>query len=76
MQPRRSREWLGAEAEAAALQHHLTIGPHGGADWVRRLALDGPGRKTSEPEAHRSTDCLASASKVRKDKGPSFAVET
>lgn len=57
---RRPREWLGAEAEAAALQHHLTIGPHGGADWVRRLALDG--RKTSEPEARRSTDCLASAS--------------
>ncbi|KAE8743203.1 hypothetical protein FOCC_FOCC011183 [Frankliniella occidentalis] len=63
--PRRSREWLGTEAEAAALQHHLTIGPHGGADWVRRLALglDGPARKTSEPEARRSTDCLASASK-------------
>lgn len=64
-----SREWLGAEAEAAALQHHLTIGigphggAHGGADWVRRLALDGPARKTSEPEARRSTDCLTSVGK-------------
>lgn len=65
-QPRRPREWLGTERAEAEAQHHLTIGAHPGADWMRRLALDGPGRKTSEPaEARRSTDCLASVGKVQ-----------
>lgn len=47
--------------------HHLTIGSHPSADWMRRFALDKT-RKTSEPEvssksgegltSYRSTDCL------------------
>ncbi|XP_054289963.1 anoctamin-8-like isoform X2 [Macrosteles quadrilineatus] len=57
------REWLAADAEAA-LGHHVTIGPSGGVEWVRRLGLEGV-RKTSEPDmgcssvVHRSTDCIA-----------------
>ncbi|XP_039276146.1 anoctamin-8 [Nilaparvata lugens] len=47
--------------------HHLTIGPHGGVDWVRRLNSDGA-RKTSEPDmgssaVHRSTDCIVTQQK-------------
>lgn len=31
--------------------HHLTIGPHGGIEWVRRLGLEGSGgRKSSDSE--------------------------
>ncbi|KAG8288643.1 Anoctamin-8 [Homalodisca vitripennis] len=57
------REWLAADAEAA-LSHHVTIGPSGGVEWVRRLGLEGV-RKTSEPDmgganaVHRSSDCIA-----------------
>lgn len=54
--------------------HHLTIGPHGGIDWVRRLGLEtAGGRKSSDSEIsatasnsgdemalHRSTDCIVS----------------
>ncbi|KZC04885.1 Anoctamin-8 [Dufourea novaeangliae] len=77
---RRSREWPPGEPEASGgadhYSHHLTIGPHGGADWVRRLGLDHPGRKSSDSEIseagtvsgsgdellhlHRSTDCIVS----------------
>uniref|UniRef100_A0A1B6E559 Anoctamin n=1 Tax=Clastoptera arizonana TaxID=38151 RepID=A0A1B6E559_9HEMI len=49
--------------ENDSLSHHLTIGPHGGIDWARRLGLE-QSRKTSEPDmggavVHRSTDCIA-----------------
>ena len=34
------------------MEHHLTIGPSGGAEWARRL-------KVAEPSPiHRSTDCI------------------
>lgn len=63
---RLQHDWLISEDTTS---HHLTIGPHGGVDWVRRLALDKT-RKTSEPgvsgsgagqgglSSCRSTDCL------------------
>ncbi|XP_014486482.1 PREDICTED: anoctamin-8 isoform X3 [Dinoponera quadriceps] len=76
---RRSREWLSNEPEASGgtdqYSHHLTIGPHGGVDWVRRLGLEPGGRKSSDSEIsgatnmsgreeeltlHRSTDCIVS----------------
>lgn len=76
---RRSRDWLTSEHESSTgvdqYSHHLTIGPHGGVDWVRKLGLDGSGRKASDSEIggtgtgsssgdeltlHRSTDCIAS----------------
>ncbi|XP_076169594.1 anoctamin 8 white walker isoform X4 [Ptiloglossa arizonensis] len=77
---RRSREWLTSEPEASGgsdhYSHHLTIGPHGGVDWVRRLGLEAGGRKSSDselsgagtvsgsgdelPHLHRSTDCIVS----------------
>ncbi|XP_071868794.1 anoctamin 8 white walker isoform X7 [Bombus fervidus] len=76
---RRSREWLPTESEASGgtdhYSHHLTIGPHGGVDWVRRLGLEAGGRKSSDSEIsgagtvsgsgdeltlHRSTDCIVS----------------
>ncbi|CAK9797622.1 Ano8, partial [Anthophora quadrimaculata] len=75
---RRSREWLQTESEATGgadhYSHHLTIGPHGGVDWVRRLGLEAGGRKSSDSEIsgagvsgsgdeltlHRSTDCIVS----------------
>ncbi|XP_031826677.1 anoctamin 8 white walker isoform X2 [Nomia melanderi] len=76
---RRSREWLPNEQEASGgenYSHHLTIGPHGGVDWVRRLGLEPGGRKSSDSEIsgagsvngrtdklqhlHRSTDCIVS----------------
>ncbi|KAK1125392.1 hypothetical protein K0M31_005761 [Melipona bicolor] len=76
---RRSREWLQTETEASGgadhYSHHLTIGPHGGVDWVRRLGLEAGGRKSSDSEIsgagavsgsgdeltlHRSTDCIVS----------------
>lgn len=78
---RRSRDWLGNnEPEASGAHgdqysHHLTIGPHGGVDWVRRLGLEPGGRKSSDSEItgasavsgreeeltlHRSTDCIVS----------------
>ncbi|XP_033175268.1 anoctamin-8 isoform X8 [Bombus impatiens] len=76
---RRSREWLQTESEASGgtdhYSHHLTIGPHGGVDWVRRLGLEAGGRKSSDSEIsgagtvsgsgdeltlHRSTDCIVS----------------
>ncbi|XP_050481215.1 anoctamin-8-like isoform X7 [Bombus huntii] len=76
---RRSREWLQTEPEASGgtdhYSHHLTIGPHGGVDWVRRLGLEAGGRKSSDSEIsgagtvsgsgdeltlHRSTDCIVS----------------
>ncbi|XP_076622385.1 anoctamin 8 white walker isoform X3 [Colletes latitarsis] len=77
---RRSREWLTSEPEASGgadhYSHHLTIGPHGGVDWVRRLGLESGGRKSSDSEIsgagsvvgsgdeaihlHRSTDCIVS----------------
>ncbi|XP_034940351.1 anoctamin-8 isoform X2 [Chelonus insularis] len=76
---RRSRDWLTSERESSPgtdhYSHHLTIGPHGGIDWVRRLGLEGTGgRKSSDSEIsgipessvaedvalHRSTDCIVS----------------
>ncbi|KAK0093021.1 hypothetical protein PV326_000101 [Microctonus aethiopoides] len=77
---RRSRDWLTSEQESSSgadqYSHHLTIGPHGGIEWVRRLGLDGAGgRKSSDSEIssaqggggvaedialHRSTDCIVS----------------
>ncbi|XP_075216238.1 anoctamin 8 white walker [Lycorma delicatula] len=61
------REWPPPNNDA--LNHHLTIGPHGGIDWVRRLGLEGV-RKTSEPDmgaatsaVHRSTDCIVTQQK-------------
>ncbi|XP_046141730.1 anoctamin-8 isoform X4 [Osmia bicornis bicornis] len=76
---RRSREWLATEPEASGgsdhYSHHLTIGPHGGVDWVRRLGLEPGARKSSDSEIggsgtvsgsgdeltlHRSTDCIVS----------------
>ncbi|KAK2578147.1 hypothetical protein KPH14_001345 [Odynerus spinipes] len=75
----RSREWLINEPESSntgdQYSHHLTIGPHGGVDWVRRLGLEPGGRKSSDSEIsgvgsvtgateeltlHRSTDCIVS----------------
>ncbi|KAJ8678449.1 hypothetical protein QAD02_014236, partial [Eretmocerus hayati] len=73
---RRSRDWMTHEQESSGsgdYGHHLTIGPHGGVDWVRRLGLEGGGRKSSDSEIsgvgsgstsgdemalHRSTDCI------------------
>ncbi|XP_012276230.1 anoctamin-8 isoform X2 [Orussus abietinus] len=73
---RRSREWLTGEQFSPSgdnYSHHLTIGPHGGVDWVRRLGLEPGGRKSSDSEIsgagtgsgsgdeltlHRSTDCI------------------
>ncbi|XP_043670194.1 anoctamin-8 [Vespula pensylvanica] len=76
---RRSREWLTNEPESSNTGdhygHHLTIGPHGGVDWVRKLGLEPGGRKSSDSEIsavgsvagtaeeltlHRSTDCIVS----------------
>lgn len=76
---RHSRDWLTNEPEASGgtdYSHHLTIGPHGGVDWVRRLGLEPGGRKSSDSEItgaaairegreeelplHRSTDCIVS----------------
>ncbi|RLU27524.1 hypothetical protein DMN91_001328 [Ooceraea biroi] len=76
---RRSKERLVNEPEASGTSdqysHHLTIGPHGGVDWVRRLGLEPGGRKSSDSEItgasavsgreeeltlHRSTDCIVS----------------
>ncbi|KAK0169080.1 hypothetical protein PV327_002826 [Microctonus hyperodae] len=77
---RRSRDWLTSEQESSSgadqYSHHLTIGPHGGIEWVRRLGLDSAGgRKSSDSEIsstqgsggvaeeialHRSTDCIVS----------------
>ncbi|XP_046821754.1 anoctamin-8 isoform X1 [Vespa crabro] len=76
---RRSREWLSNEPESSNTGdhygHHLTIGPHGGVDWVRKLVLEPGGRKSSDSEIsavgsvtgtaeeltlHRSTDCIVS----------------
>ncbi|XP_058790313.1 anoctamin-8 isoform X4 [Phymastichus coffea] len=75
---RRTREWLTSEQDSTGsgeYGHHLTIGPHGGIDWVRRLGLETGGRKSSDSEIsgvgtgsnsgdemalHRSTDCVAS----------------
>lgn len=74
----RSRDWVTSEQESsgsADYSHHLTIGPHGGIDWVRRLELESGGRKSSDSEIsgvgtvsnsgdemalHRSTDCIVS----------------
>lgn len=73
-------EWLPTEPEASGgtdhYSHHLTIGPHGGVDWVRKLGLEPGGRKSSDseisgagtvggsgdelPHLHRSTDCIVS----------------
>lgn len=39
--------------------HHLTIGPHPSADWMRRFALDKT-RKTSEPEVGSKSEGLTS----------------
>ncbi|XP_074094463.1 anoctamin 8 white walker isoform X2 [Cotesia typhae] len=76
---RRSRDWLTSDRGSSSpgtdqYSHHLTIGPHGGIDWVRKLGLDGTGvRKSSDSEIsgipesnvedltlHRSTDCIVS----------------
>ncbi|XP_057333098.1 anoctamin-8 isoform X3 [Microplitis mediator] len=76
---RRSRDWLTSDRDSSSpgtdqYSHHLTIGPHGGVDWVRKLGLDGSsGRKSSDSEItgapetnvedltlHRSTDCIVS----------------
>ncbi|XP_016840084.1 anoctamin-8 isoform X4 [Nasonia vitripennis] len=75
---RRPRDWLTGEQESSGsgdYSHHLTIGPHGGVDWVRRLGLETGGRKSSDSEIsgvgtgsnsgdemalHRSTDCIVS----------------
>ncbi|VEN36989.1 unnamed protein product [Callosobruchus maculatus] len=47
--PRKSKELTPPELE---FSHHLTIGPGGGVDWVRRLR--------DESEIHKSTDCIVS----------------
>nr|CAI5824442.1 unnamed protein product [Callosobruchus analis] len=47
--PRKSKELTPPELE---FTHHLTIGPGGGVDWVRRLR--------DESEIHKSTDCIVS----------------
>ncbi|XP_066590008.1 anoctamin-10 isoform X2 [Prorops nasuta] len=58
---RRSKDWLLNEPEAASeaasdsYRHHLTIGPHGGVDWVRRLGLEQGTRKSSDSEISPSS---------------------
>ncbi|CAH1966796.1 unnamed protein product [Acanthoscelides obtectus] len=47
--PRKSKELTPPEVE---FSHHLTIGPGGGVDWVKRLK--------DESEIHKSTDCIVS----------------
>lgn len=47
--------------------HHLTIGPHGGIDWVRKLGLDS-GRKSSDSEITGGTTSAA-ASAVAEELG-------
>lgn len=49
--PRKSTDWVPPDNE----EHHLTIGPGGGAEWARRLKVE-----TNEALAlHRSTDCIS-----------------
>ncbi|XP_063988915.1 anoctamin-8 isoform X4 [Diachasmimorpha longicaudata] len=52
---RRSTDWLSSDQESSPgidqYSHHLTIGPHGGIEWVRRLGLESSGgRKSSDSE--------------------------
>ena len=59
-------------SSSADYGHHLTIGPHGGIDWARRLGVEtSAGRKTSDSEMsgasnsgdelaiHKSSDCIS-----------------
>jgi len=56
----KSREWLSDERNkrrdpfpplsTQILNHHLTIGPHGGIDWVKRFGLDTASRKTNSSQ--------------------------
>ncbi|CAO1355953.1 unnamed protein product [Diamesa hyperborea] len=51
--PRKSKDYI-PDTELSHVEHHLTIGPSGGAEWARRL-------KVAEPSPiHRSTDCIVS----------------
>lgn len=47
--PRKSKDWVHPEGEAS---HHLTIGPSGGIEWVKKLKED--------TDIHKSTDCITS----------------
>ncbi|XP_051172555.1 anoctamin-8 isoform X3 [Leptopilina boulardi] len=76
---RRPSEWLKSEPESScsdeSFRHHVTIGPHGGIDWIRKLGLESTGRKSSDSEIneaktrrgngdelllYKSTDCIVS----------------
>ncbi|XP_043472779.1 anoctamin-8 isoform X2 [Leptopilina heterotoma] len=76
---RRPSEWLKTEPESSCsdenFRHHVTIGPHGGIDWIRKLGLESTGRKSSDSEInetktrrgnadelllYKSTDCIVS----------------
>lgn len=50
--PRKSKEWTPAEGDST---HHLTIGPSGGAEWMRRL-------KVADTDIHKSSDCISATS--------------
>lgn len=42
------------DSNSALLEHQLTIGPTGGAEWMRRLKV------VEQSPIHRSTDCIVS----------------
>uniref|UniRef100_A0A336M7A5 CSON005625 protein n=3 Tax=Culicoides sonorensis TaxID=179676 RepID=A0A336M7A5_CULSO len=48
-QPKRSKDWTPLPID---VEHHLTIGPSGGAEWIKKL-------KANEPVTlHKSTECI------------------
>lgn len=49
--PRKSKEFVPpAHTSTTEAEHHLTIGPTGGAEWAKKLK--------EETDIHRSTDCI------------------
>lgn len=48
------RESQDSTASSAVQEHQLTIGPTGGAEWMRRLKV------AEQSPIHRSTDCIVS----------------
>ncbi|XP_018328855.1 anoctamin-8 [Agrilus planipennis] len=49
--PRKSKEWVPPEALEGNNSYHLTVGPTGGVEWVRKLK--------DEVDVHKSSDCIA-----------------
>ncbi|XP_065335769.1 anoctamin-8 isoform X2 [Cloeon dipterum] len=82
----KSREWLGEDKNKTRepfpplsshiLNHHLTIGPHGGIDWVKRFGLDTAASRKSSNSSQMGLSRDRSANSESSDESTSIRHST